>query len=168
MLSKPLLSISEDPKARADFAVSRPGAISKPGRKFFRPLSPEQWQKVAEQKVGTLVDEPITFGSGQAEIPDDFRELLKAAVHKLAHYPNHRIVIDAHVSPGSDPEADQELSQQRALSIKAFLVKQCNVAEERILARGLGGSNPPQKYPNEGLRAWKRRCRRARVYLAQE
>jgi outer membrane protein OmpA-like peptidoglycan-associated protein len=145
-----------------------PGSLVKSSTKFFRKLSDEEWLKLAKNIAGTLIDKPITFGVGQSEIPEEFQILVQDAVYKLAHYPNHRIVIEAYVSAGEDPTTDQELSEQRALTIKSFLVKECNVMEERIWARGLGSTNPPGMFPDESIQAWKRRCRRAKIYLAQE
>ncbi|MBI4024455.1 MAG: OmpA family protein [Verrucomicrobia bacterium] len=148
--------------------VSVSTATMKPSSAFFRSLAEQDWQKAARNIVGTLVDRPITFDTGQSEIPDEFQDLLRDATYKLAHYPTQRIVIEAHVSPGDNPQMDQELSEQRALAIKGFLVKECNVSEERIWARGLGAANPPNMYPDESAQAWKRRCRRAKIYLVQE
>ena len=65
----------------------------------------------------------------------------------------------------ADPELDRQLSEQRALSIKQFLTSSCNVNENRVHAKGLGSANLPTKYPSESDRAWKRRCRRAKILL---
>ena len=60
------------------------------------------------------------------------------------------------------------LSAERALSIKGYLVGVCSVNENRILAEGLGSTNLPQQYPGESSRAWKRRCRLAKVFLVHD
>ena len=114
---------------------------------------------------GTLLDEPIVFLPGQATIPDDFQASIREAAPKLANYPTFRVVVEAHVSPGDSPEADQALSDARALEVKRFLSADCGVPEDRILARGKGSAEPPQRYPGESETAWERRARRARIFL---
>ena len=71
---------------------------------------------------GTLLDEPIVFPPGQTEIPEDFQASIRDAAPKLANYPTFRVVVEAHVSPGDSSEADQALSEARALEVKRFLV----------------------------------------------
>ena len=114
---------------------------------------------------GTLLDEPIVFQPGQTDIPDDFQEAIRQAVPKLANYPTFRVVVEAHVSPGDSPEADQALSDARALAVKHFLTVDCAVPEDRVLARGKGSTESPQRYPDESDASWQRRCRRARIFL---
>ena len=132
---------------------------------YYPALSPQQWDDASRQVRGTLLDEPIVFRPGQSEIPEDFQGLIRDAAPKLANYPNFRVVVDAHVSPGNSPEDDRALSDQRALKVKQFLVWDCHVPEERVLARGKGSTEPPQRYLDEGQAAWERRARRARIFL---
>jgi outer membrane protein OmpA-like peptidoglycan-associated protein len=138
------------------------------GAAFFRRLSDAEWQGVVGKVVGTLVDEPIIFGSGSSGVPEDFQPVLRNAVYKLAHYPKYRVIISGYVSPGGDPQADQQLSEERAEVIKRYLVEQGGVQEERVFAQGLGSTDLPAKAPDESDAAWKRRARRAKIYLAQE
>ena len=55
-----------------------------------------------------------------------------------------------------------------SLRIFKSVVEQGGVQEDRIFAQGLGSSDLPARLPDEGDAAWKRRCRRAKIYLAQE
>lgn len=132
---------------------------------YYAPLTGAQWNDLLPLVRGTLLDEPIVFRPGQSEIPEDFQTLIRDAAPRLANYPNFRVVVEAHVGPGDSPEADQALSDARALEVKRFLMWECRVPEERILARGRGSAEPPQRFPNETPAAWERRARRARVYL---
>ena len=168
--SKPLHTLSEAP---AELLVGEvktaPGPTPMPGgAAFFRRLSDEEWKGVSEHVVGTLVDEPIIFGSGSSGVPEDFQPVLQDALYRLAHYPKYRVIVNGYVSPGSDPAADQVLSQDRAQVIKRFLVEQGGVQEDRIYAQGLGAADLPARLPEESDAAWKRRSRRAKIYLAQE
>lgn len=167
--SKPLRTLFEAPAELLAGEIKTPGPTPMPGgAAFFRRLSDDEWRRVAGRIVGTLVDEPIIFGSGSAGIPEDFQATLRDAVYKLAHYPKYRVIINGYVSPGNDPDADQRLSEERALVIKRYLAGQGGVQEDRIFAQGLGSTELPAKSPDESDAAWKRRARRAKIYLAQE
>ena len=149
-------------------AASAANNNNPPGRRlgeYYPPLSETEWTELSKQVRGTLLDEPIVFRAGQSEIPEDFQNLIRDAAPKLANYPNFRVVIDAHVSPGDSPEADQKLSEDRANAVKQFLMWECHVPEERILARGRGSSEPPQRFAGESQASWERRTRRARIFL---
>jgi outer membrane protein OmpA-like peptidoglycan-associated protein/ABC-type amino acid transport substrate-binding protein len=167
--SKPLRTLYEAPAELLAGEVRSAGPTPMPGgAAFFRRLSDDEWKAVAKKVVGTLVDEPILFGSGSSGVPEDFQPVLRDALYKLAHYPKYRVIINGYVSPGNDPQADQQLSEDRAQVIKRFLVEQGAVQEDRIFAQGLGSSDLPARLPDESDAAWKRRSRRARIYLAQE
>lgn len=139
-----------------------------PLQRFFAPIDDPAWDELWDKRTGTLLEKPITFGVGQATIPEEFQVELLEASQKLVHYPGHRIIVQAHVSPGSNKEADLELSQERADAIRDFLIQKGKVSEHRIHAVGRGGEEPVAKEPGESLRSWKRRCRRARIYLAED
>lgn len=149
-------------------AMASGTAPVQPMKRFFRPLSPAQWDALDALKAGTLLEEPVTFGVGQAAIEEEFQVSLREASQKLVHYPGHRIIVQAHVSPGSDPQLDRELSQERADVIRDFLIREGLVGENRIFAVGKGGDEPVIREDGEGIRSWKRRCRRARIYLAED
>jgi outer membrane protein OmpA-like peptidoglycan-associated protein/ABC-type amino acid transport substrate-binding protein len=167
--SKPLRTLNEAPAELLANEVKMPGPTPLPGgAAFFRRLSDEEWKRAAAKTVGTLVDEPIIFGSGSSGVPEDFEPTLRDALYRLAHYPKYRVIVSGYVSPGDDPQADQQLSEERALTIKRYLVEQGGVQEDRIFAQGLGSTDLPTKLPDESDAAWKRRARRAKIYLAQE
>ncbi len=148
--------------------VNSSGPSSAVARQFFRSLPAERWTQLLEKKTGTLLEKPVQFGTGQATIPEEFRDQLRKAVDGLKHYPNHRLVVEAHVSPGSNQEADLALSQERAEAIRDFLLAEAELSPQRIHALGKGGGEPLLRKEGEGIRGWKRRCRRARVFLVEE
>ncbi len=167
--SKPLRALNEAPAELLANEVKTPGPTPMPGgAAFFRRLNDEEWKRVTGKVVGTLVDEPIIFGSGSSGVPEDFQPVLRDSIYKLAHYPKYRLVINGYVSPGSDPQADQQLSEERARVIKRYFVEQGGVQEDRIYTQGLGSTDLPAQLVDESDAAWKRRARRAKIYLAQE
>lgn len=167
--SKPLRTLHETPAELLTNEIRTGDPPPMPGGSaFFRHLGEEEWKRVAGRLVGTLVDEPILFGSGSSDVPEDFQPTLRDAVYRLAHYPRYRVIISGYVSPGDDPEADRRLSEERAVVIKRFLVEQGGVQEDRIYSQGLGSTDLPSHTSDESDAAWKRRARRAKIYLAQE
>jgi len=78
--------------------------------KVFTPLPKERWEKLSENPIGTLVEEPIIFQRGTTEIVDESEEPLTDAVNKIIHYPRYRVVVQASVSQSDDPQADLQLA----------------------------------------------------------
>jgi outer membrane protein OmpA-like peptidoglycan-associated protein/ABC-type nitrate/sulfonate/bicarbonate transport system substrate-binding protein len=131
---------------------------------LYRPLSASEWATLAKKVKGTLLDTPIFFRPGQSEIPEEIQNELKEAAPKLSHYPSYRIIVEAH-SYGNDPETDQGLSEERAAEVKRFLVWDCQIPEERVLALGKGASETLTRGASENEAAYARRNRRAKVIL---
>jgi len=152
--------------ARTD--IPQLAVSSRPNSSLFAPLSSEEWDRLSKRVRGTLLDEPITFRPGSTEIPEDLQQAIRDAVPKLAHYPTYRILIEAHVAPSANPEADLALSEERAIAVKRLLMWECHVPEERLFTIGAGGSQPPQRIAGESQTAWERRARRARIILVGE
>ncbi len=134
----------------------------------FPPLTAVQWLKLAANPIGTLVEEPVTFQSGTALLNEEAQELLEKAARRTIHYPRYRIVIEAGVSPGQNPEEDVKLSQERADAVREWLLSTAKLNENRVWARGLGSSQAPQRQPGESSPAWTRRCRFARLILTSD
>jgi outer membrane protein OmpA-like peptidoglycan-associated protein/ABC-type amino acid transport substrate-binding protein len=136
--------------------------------KIFKPLSADEWHKLASSPVGTLIDEPVTFQSGTSLLSEEAQELLDKAARRTIHYPRYRIVVEAGVSPGQSPADDEALSQQRADAVRAWLISNGRIDENRVWAVGLGSSQAPKREPEESSPAWTRRCRFAKLVLVSE
>lgn len=167
MQSKTLSALASDSGTHTALMKGASGSVGQLGS-YFAPLSDPLWQELAKKATGTLLEKPITFRSGSAEIPEEFQEELIEATRKLEHYPSHRLIIQAHVSKGQDPAIDQSLSEERARAIRNFLMRNTSLQENRIHAQGRGSSEPLIRKDGESSRAWKRRLRRARILIAAE
>jgi len=170
---------SDDPRSliytgSLSAVANDPGAIKRVAPRYdasaddFDELSDEEWAILSDKVRGTLLEEPITFRPGSTQIPDSFEDLLREALPKLSHYPTHRLVVEAHVAPGDDPEGAVALSEKRAAAVKEFLVLEGGLPRERIHTIGAGDTSPPERLDDEGYRAWQRRARRARITLVGE
>lgn len=134
-------------------------------KKFYDPLSEEAWKQLSQKVRGTLIDQPITFRPGSTAIPEDFQILIQEATPILNHYPDYRIIVEAHVSPSDQPDLDQQLSEQRAQAVKNYLIEACQISQNRIYAYGKGSSELPQRLEGESIRAYNKKARRAKILL---
>jgi ABC-type nitrate/sulfonate/bicarbonate transport system substrate-binding protein/outer membrane protein OmpA-like peptidoglycan-associated protein len=139
-----------------------------PPPRSFGPLDSAQWRKIAQQPVGTLIEEPILFQRGSAEFEEESETLFAQALSKIAHYPRYRIVVEAGVAPGNNPEDDQQLAQERADALRSWMIKNGGLDENRIHAIGLGSDALPPRLVDESAKAWEKRCRYAKILLVAD
>jgi len=98
----------------------------------------------------------ILFDLDSAKIRSESRPVLDEVLGVLQGEPGWKVTIEGHTdSTGSDSH-NQELSQQRAESVKAYLVAG-GIAAERLQTMGLGESKPVADNATELGRAQNRR-----------
>lgn len=131
-----------------------------------RTLDEEGWKRL--RPVGHLPAMPVFFASGSDALAEQDTVQLDGLARILRHYPDYRIVVEGHSSPGNDPAADRELSQARSDAIRQYLISTHRVAEARIRASGVGAADPLPRRPGEGERAWKARQQRVEILLLEE
>lgn len=132
----------------------------------FTPLASDRWDDL--RPVGTLKLRPISFQSGTDEI-DSLGELeLEKIVKNLKHYPHFRIFIKGHTGVTGDPKVNIKLSQDRADTVKKYLVKTLKVNPYRIHSVGYGGDKPLPRLQNESYRSWKYKLPRVELVLVDE
>jgi outer membrane protein OmpA-like peptidoglycan-associated protein len=89
----------------------------------------------------TGVIKGITFKVKSADIQKSSMRLLGQAVKVLKEYPDLRIEISGHTSSEGVPAKNLKLSQDRADSVKAYLVS-AGIAADRVTAVGFGSDKP--------------------------
>ena len=132
----------------------------------FPQLETAAWERLRE--VGTLKIEPIIFQHGSADLDLFAEEVLKKVVARLQHYPHFRVVVKGHTGLRGDPEQNRMLSQQRADSVAAFLVKKFHIDTNRIRAKGYGADRPLPRLPGESKRTYEHRLLRVEIALVRE
>jgi OOP family OmpA-OmpF porin len=83
----------------------------------------------------------IYFKQGSAVIRPDSKPALNQAVKVLQEYPSIGFEISGHTSSEGDPGVNDKLSQDRADSVKQYIVDQ-GVDPKRIKTRGAGANEP--------------------------
>jgi len=107
-------------------------------------------------KKFTGVIEGIYFDVGKATIRAQSKPKLTNAVKVLQSYPTISMEISGHTSSEGDEGFNQRLSQERADSVKQWLVD-AGVPSERIRTRGAGFSEPLADNKTEAGRVKNRR-----------
>ncbi len=92
-------------------------------------------------KKFTGVVEGIFFDQGKATIRKQSTKVLANAVNVLKEFPSISLEISGHTSSEGEKEFNQKLSQERAESVKQWLVD-LGIASDRIKTRGVGPDEP--------------------------
>ncbi len=107
-------------------------------------------------KKFTGVIKGITFKTDSAEILKSSNKTLDAAVKLLQEYSDLNIEIQGHTDDVGDRDHNMTLSQQRAESVKAYMVLK-GLDETRIVAKGYGPDAPKDPKTTKAARAKNRR-----------
>ena len=83
----------------------------------------------------------ITFDTGSAKIQPQSFKVLDQAVAVLKQYEGMSLRIEGHTDNQGKSEANQKLSQDRAASVKAYMVSK-GIADSRLESAGFGDSRP--------------------------
>lgn len=132
----------------------------------FAPLDDDGWARVKE--IGTLKMAPISFRRGTADLAYEGKLELDQLAERLAHYPNFRILVKGHSGVQGDPQANLQLSEERAAAVARYLMVTYGIDANRMRAIGYGGSRPLPRLPGESDRAYGYRLPRVEVTLAAE
>jgi outer membrane protein OmpA-like peptidoglycan-associated protein/DNA-binding transcriptional LysR family regulator len=132
----------------------------------FAPLDAKGWQALKE--VGTLKVDPIVFQQGTSNLSLLSKQVVDAAVERLRHYPNFRVVVKGHTGTRGDKQLNQELSQQRAEAVQRYMTITYNIDPDRLRSVGFGGSAPLERRGGESKRAYEYRLPRVELVLVRE
>ena len=96
----------------------------------------------SQELVGALNFNIINFASGSAQLPGSSYDFLnQAAIAIKAASPGTTIEIAGHTDNTGDAASNMQLSQQRADSVREYLVKQ-GVDPAVVIAKGYGDTRP--------------------------
>jgi len=144
-------------------AIGRDGGLALD----FAPLPDEAWARL--RAVGTMRIEPISFQSGR-NLLDEEGEARVDGIAKLLvnNYPSYRIAVRGHTGPGSDEQANLQLSEERAQAVAQRLIAVHAVDPDRMHAEGHGSSLPPPRKPGESERSFLYRLPRVEFVLLED
>ena len=99
----------------------------------------------------------LRFASGKADIPPEDAPLLDKVVQVVKSLPGSRLVIEGHTDARGKPEANLELSEARAKTVRDYLVQFAGANPAHITTIGYGASRPVASNDTEEERALNRR-----------
>ena len=92
------------------------------------------------QKVSISLS--IEFDTAKADIRSGYQDDLKAFGEFMKLYPEVTSVIEGHTDNVGDAKYNQKLSQRRADTVRAYVLKTYGIAPNRLEAKGYGESRP--------------------------
>ncbi|MEQ8218012.1 MAG: DUF5723 family protein [Arenibacter sp.] len=115
-----------------DHCPEVPGTVANNGC----PELTEEVQKTLNEYAKTIL-----FNSGKATIKIESTNVLVDIIKILNEYPNATFTVEGHTDSIGSVPANQKLSEERALSVKNFLVEK-GIDSARLTAIGYGESKP--------------------------
>jgi len=117
---------------------------------------------VAQKIEAKVVLEGVTFKTGSAELTPESAARLDQAVETARAYPEITVEVGGHTDSQGNAESNRTLSQQRAESVRNYLIEK-GVAPERITAVGYGEDYPVADNATAEGRALNRRVEMKRT-----
>lgn len=111
-------------------------------------------EKICEEFSGAI--EGIQFKTNSADLADGVKTILDAAAGELIKFSDVQVEIQAHTDSMGAESYNQQLSDQRALSVRDYLISQ-GVTENRLTAKGFGETSPRDTNETSEGRARNRR-----------
>ncbi len=100
-----------------------------------------QVQRVGKNQLLLRMENGIGFATDSYQLDFGIHNTLRGVARILVEYPDTSLVIDGYTDSTGGESHNQSLSENRAESVRQFLVAQ-NVAPGRAIARGYGERNP--------------------------
>lgn len=99
----------------------------------------------------------LTFPSGKSIIEPEYFSLLAKVQRAIRKLPNASITIEGHTDSRGDDRYNENLSYERAMAVKKYLLANMGLDESRITAVGYGESKPIASNETKAGRAQNRR-----------
>jgi len=140
--------------SEAEFARREADLASQQITSLTRQLENLQLRQTESGVVVTLGD--VLFASGQAQLVEGGRSSLEEVVDLLQTEPDKKIRVEGHTDSKGNPEANLQLSEQRAQAVREALIS-LGVSADRVTALGMGEDFPIASNEDEAGRAQNRR-----------
>ena len=95
----------------------------------------------AQNEIAVQLTNDILFDFNSYALRQESRETLRELANNFRQYPDEEVSVEGHTDNVGSDDYNQRLSEQRAYSVRDFLVDQ-SVPSERITAVGFGKTIP--------------------------
>lgn len=99
----------------------------------------------------------LSFASGQSTIQPANFELLAKVEKAIDVFPNSELIVEGHTDAYGGDDLNQKLSQERAESVKQYMINAMRIEDFRIIATGFGETRPVASNETESGRTKNRR-----------
>lgn len=140
--SEPVLKGKDvTPEALID-ALAPTGSVA-PRTRGLKPVAPDAARPAAPGKANLL----ITFHTNSAQLTAEAEHMVTtlAKAMQAEALASARFLVQGHADARGDAQANLALSQARAESVMAQLVRRHGIASERLQAEGRGAAEPLNK-----------------------
>ena len=118
--------------------------------------APSEEVAAAEAAIEQALIEPVQFTTGTNNMVGTSTTILDNVANVLNEYESLNVRVEGHTDSQGSAELNQQLSQQRADAVMAYLVEK-GIAAERLSAVGYGQNRPVASNETEAGRAQNRR-----------
>lgn len=98
--------------------------------------------KVSEHEIKIEIPADVLFDFDKSNIRPDAADTLKKVVEVLKDYPKSPILVEGHTDGKGAQAYNLKLSEQRANSVKDWIIRNGGAESSRIKTKGLGASKP--------------------------
>ena len=95
----------------------------------------------AENEIAVRLTNDILFDFNSYALRTESRETLRELANNFRQYPDEEVSVEGHTDNVGSDDYNQHLSEQRAYSVRDYLVEQ-GVPTERVSAIGFGKTQP--------------------------
>lgn len=99
----------------------------------------------------------LTFNSGASQIKPENFALLGKVEKAIDIFPRSELTIEGHTDAHGSDEQNQKLSQERAESVRQYMINAMRIPTYRLIATGYGETRPVSSNETEAGRARNRR-----------
>lgn len=84
----------------------------------------------------------LTFSSGKSDIEPDKFALLARVRDAIEQFDNSSIVVEGHTDAFGSDESNMDLSTQRALAVRSYMLANMGLSSAQVVANGYGETRP--------------------------
>lgn len=106
---------------------------------------------------GRWVTQGILFATGKSDVQPESRPVLKEIASTMKQHADLKILIEGHTDNVGSAASNLTLSDSRAAAVKAALVSEFGIGDDRITTKGFGDTKPAAPNTNAIGRAQNRR-----------
>lgn len=99
----------------------------------------------------------LSFDSGKSQIKPESFELLAKVEKAIDIFPRSELTIEGHTDAHGGDDLNQKLSQDRAESVRQYMINAMRIPTYRLIATGYGETRPVSSNETEAGRARNRR-----------